>query len=297
MALSSGKNVDQLKDLLRKRVQTLGDDALQSGGQLLVEQVEELESLARFIEIYQTTQAPPDRRRWLVAAALLVTLLIASFLLFMRVRETEIELDLALSEVSFVLPGQKVFAESLNLSALGVSGLREIQLPQADKAEAEIIQANNGAETSFRLSPLTRGAKNGSITLGTIKPENKTRIWLAHSGPGRRYRLSLKSPDLKLHADITSPIQIGGLGRGVKELDFTAPKAILLESGEDEVDLDLALPDTAGDPLTSQIEVSNLILTQIREFQEPDRTLVNTASSILSGTLYFTALDDKERKL
>jgi hypothetical protein len=293
----TGKNVAQLKDLLRKRVQALGDDALQSGGQVPAEQVEALESLARFVEIYQTMQSPPDRRRWIVAAALLGTLLIASLLLFMRVRETEIELDLALSEVSFVLPSQKIFAESMNLSAFGVSGLREIQLPRADKEEAEIIQADDGAETAFRLLPITLGTSSGSITLGTMTPPNETRIWLAHSGQGRKYRLSLKSRGLKLRADIAGPVQIGGLGRGVKKLAFAVPKAILLEAGDDEVDLDLTLPDTAKDTLSSQLKVSNLMLTQIREFQDPDQTIVNTASTILSGTLFFAALADKERKL
>jgi hypothetical protein len=292
-----GKTVDQLRDLLRQRVQAVGEDTLRSGGQVSAEQMDALERLARFADTYQTTQSPPDRKRWVVAAALVGTLLIVSLLLFLHVKETEIELDLALSEVSFVLPSQQIFAEAMNLSAFGVSGLREIQLPHADKAEAEIIQANDGAETALRLLPLSQEASQGSITLGTMTPPNETRIWLLHTGQSRKYRLSLKSSDLKLRADVNGPVQIGGLGRGVKQLDFVVPRAILLQAGDDEVDLDLTFPDSAKGTLSSQLSVSNLSLTQIREFQHPDRTIVGRASTILSGTIYFAALNDKERQL
>jgi hypothetical protein len=292
-----GKTVDQLGELLRQRVQAAGEDTLRAGGQVSAEQVDALERLARFVDIYQTTQSPPGRGRWTVAAALAGTLLIVSLLLFVDVSETEIELDLALSEVSFVLPRQQVFAEAMNLSAFGVSGLREIQLPHADGEDAEIIQANDGAETALRLSPLSQGTSHGIITLGTMTPPNETRIWLIHAGQSRKYRLSLKSSDLKLRADVNGPVQIGGLGRGIKQLDFAVPKAILLQAGDDEVDLDLTLPDSARGTLSSQLSISNLLLTQIREFQHPDRTIASRASTILSGTLYFAALNDKERKL
>jgi hypothetical protein len=292
-----GKTVDQLKDLLRKLVQAAGEDTLRSGGQVSAEHVDALERLARFVDIYQTVQSPPDRKQWMVAAALVGTLLIVSLLLFLRVKETEIELDLALSEVSFVLPRQQIFAEAMNLSAFGVSGLREIQLPHADKEEAEIIQANDGAETALRLLPLSQGRNQGSITLGTMTPPNETRIWLIHTGQSRKYRLSLKSSDLKLRADVNGPVQIGGLGSGIKQLDFAVPKAILLQAGDDEVDLDLTFPDSAKGTLSSQLSISNLLLTQIREYQDRDRTIVSRASTILSGTLYLAALNDKERKL
>jgi hypothetical protein len=96
--------LDQLRDLLRQEAEAAGDEAAHSGGKISPGRVDELERLAHLVEICEAAQPQPARKRWPVIMALGGTLLIVSVLLFARMAETEIELDLTLSEVGFVLP-------------------------------------------------------------------------------------------------------------------------------------------------------------------------------------------------
>jgi hypothetical protein len=59
----------------------------------------------------------------------------------------------------------------------------------------------------------------------------------------------------------------------------------------------MVLPDKSAGMFSSQLSVSNLSLFHIDEFLDTDRTVIRRASTILSGTLYFAALNDQERKL
>lgn len=292
-----GTTRDQLRDLLGQQVQAASDEALRAGGHVSAEQLEALGRLARLYELYQAAQQPSTRKRWPVAAALGSTLLVVSILLFARVRETEVELDLALSEVSFVLPAQQILAEAMNLSALGVSGLHEIQLPPARNREAQILQTADGMESALRLSAASQGKRRGSIGLAALALPKETHVWVRHTELPHEFRLSLKGDDLKLRSDVNGPVQVGFAGRGTEQLDFVTPKAVLLQPGTNEVDLDLALPDTSVGMFSSQLPASNLSLFHIDEFLDTDRTVIRRASTLLSGTLYFAALNNQERKL
>jgi hypothetical protein len=288
---------DQLRDMLSRQIQAASDEAVRSGGQVSAEQVETLGRLARLVDLHQSAQPPSARKRWPVAVALGSTLLVVSLLVFARVAETEIELDLALSEASFVLPTQQVLAESMNLVSLGVSGLSEAQLPQVRNRESQTLQSSDNAEVALRLLAILDGKRLGSVTLAPLALPAETRVWVRHTGLPRQYRLSLKASDLKLRADINGLVQIGIPGRGLEQLDFAAPDAVLLQSGAGEVDLDLAFPDKAQLSFSSQLSANDLSLFRIDEFLNLNQTLIRRVSTILSGTLYFVSLNDQERKL
>lgn len=70
-----------------------------------------------------------------------------------------------------------------------------------------------------------------------------------------------------------------------------------MQSGENEVDLDLTLLDPSKDDFSSQLSVSDLSFFHIDEFRDPNNTLVRRVSTILSGTLNFESLNGLERKI
>lgn len=153
---------DQLRDLLAQQVRAATDEAVRSGGQVPAEQVDALSRLARLVELYQTAQPPPARKRWPVVMALGITLVVVSLLLFARVRETEIEADLSLSEASFVLPTQQVLTDAMDLSTLGVSGLRDIELPRAADRITPTTPSSDAAESGLRLEVASDSKRHGS---------------------------------------------------------------------------------------------------------------------------------------
>ena len=157
------------------------DEVIQSGGQVSAEKLATLQRLARLAELCNA--APPlPRKRWPVAAALGLTLVLVSILLFVRVPVTEIELDLALSEVSFVLSSPQKFSDAMALSALGVSGLREIQLPIDARRDATRRGGPDGPEVAVLLSVGSSGKRHGTITLAPLILPAGTQVWVRRTG-------------------------------------------------------------------------------------------------------------------
>jgi len=290
--------VDQLRDLLRRQAEAASAEAVRAGGEVAAERVEALGRLARLVEIRQAAQPPRARRRWPAAVALGTTLLVVSVLLFARVPETEIELDLKVSELSFVSPREQTLAESMQLAALGASGLRSVRLP----AGASGDESTAGDAAAVRLSVDPAAANGGSIDLANITLAPGDRVWLRRSEPPADGRLSLQGRPAELRVDVFGAVQVESAGQAARRLDLAAPQTVVLQSGTDEVDLDLSLAasaagGSAGRRFASQLGANDLALVEVEEFLDPGRTLVRRISSIESGSLYFVSLGDRERKL
>jgi hypothetical protein len=287
---------EKLKELLRKQLQSARDEALRHNGEVPPDRAQALAHLATLVDLYQKYQ-PGKRRQWSTLIALASTLLIVSLLLFVRVRETEIELDLALSEVSFNLSGDQALTTPINLSAVGVSGLREIRLPQNGSAEARTVEGSDG-DAAVRLATIDDANRKGSVDLATLLIAAKTRIRLLHTGAPYQYRLSLAGSELKFRVDINGPVEVAVAGTGVEQLDLAAPAAVFLQStAADQVNLDLTFPTAQAGGFSSQLAATDLNLFQVDEFQMTRGTIVRQTSTIRSGSLYFVSLNDKEHKL
>lgn len=287
---------DELRDLLAQQVQAVTDQAVRSGGQVPADQLDALSRLARLVDLYQSAQPPPPRNRWPVVVALGITLLIVSCLLFAHVRETEIEADLSLSEVSFVLPTQQVLTEAMDLTIMGVSGVSEIELPQAAQPLAQETLSSDVRDKGIRLEVASDAKNHGAIALAPLALPAETSVWLRHSGQPRQYRLSLKGTNSEIRADINGLVKVALSGGSSAQLDFTTPDVAVMQSGENEVDLDLTLLDPASN-FSSQLAASDLSFFHVDEFRDPNSTLVRRVSTILSGTLNFESLNGLERKI
>ncbi len=290
-------NGDKLRELLYRQAKAVSDEAIQPNGQVSTKELKALERLAHLVEICAGIQ-PSTRKRWLVVALLGSTLLIASVLLFARVPETEIELDLTLSEVSWVSPARQVLADAMRLSALGVSELREIRLPRARGRAAETLHAREVAALAVRLSSVSsNGQRQGIITLATLVLPARTRVWLRRTEVPHHYRLSLRADELHIRADVVGMVQVGLSGAPSEQLDFLSPRPIVLRPDSKEVDLDLTFPDPSKGVFSPQISARNLIFFRIDQIMDTERTVVRRVSTILQGKLYFESLNARELTL
>lgn len=287
---------EQLRDLLYRQTKAVSDGAIQASGQISAEQIEALERLARLVDICNVAQ-PPPRQRWPMVAALGFTLVIVSGLLFARVSETEIELEAALSEVSFVLPTRQLLSNVSQLSELGASGLRDIQLPRARDRAAQTLHASEGEEFAIRLSIVSDQQREGTVTLAALMLPAGAHVWLRCTEVPYQYRLSLKSPELTLRADVNGPIQMGLSRAPVEQLDFLSPTVALLRPGSNEIDLDLTFPEGSQAAFSPQLSADNLSLFRIDQFMDTKHTVVRRVSTVRSGTLYLESLNGKERPL
>jgi hypothetical protein len=286
---------DQLRDLLAEQVRAATDEAIRSGGQVPAEQVDSLSRLARLVEFYQAAQPAPARRRWPVVMALASTLVIVSLLLFARVRETEIEADLSLSEVSFALPTQQQLTERIVLSTLGASGVRHIELP--DRI-TQTTPSSDDAESRLSLEVSPDPKRKSTISLDPLALPAATFVQVKHGELPRQYRLSLTGKNTELRANVNGPVKVTLPGESSSaQIDFPQPDVFVMQSGEKEVDLDLTLLDPNKNHFSSQLSARDPSFFQIEDFRDPNSPPPRRVSTILSGTINFESLNGLERKI
>lgn len=287
---------DPLRELLRRQTESLRDEALRSGGDVPAPDLDRVTRLQRLVEVHAAAHPAPPARRWPLGVAFGLTLLLSSVLLFARVPETDVELDLKVAEVSFVVPTPQVLTTSAALASLGASGLRALQLPATEGGGAE--PGGTGA-SAVRLSAVSADGAAGTVNLAPVVPPAGTRVWISQA-PAAHYRLSLEAPrkaDLGLRADVAGRIDVGVPGRPPTRLDLRSPRAVVLDAGGETVDLDLRFPRLPATPFVARIPVEGLRLSRVEEFVGPGGTLVRSTSTVLGGTLSFESLAGQERKL
>lgn len=286
---------DRLRELVARRANAISEQALRAG-EVSPEDVEALGRLARLAEICDAVRPPARRKRWPIAALLAVTLLAVSVLLFVRMPETQIELDVTLDEVGFVLSGRQELADAMQLSELGVSGLRAIRFPPVPGATM-MTPRGEADGVGARLSAASAGARRGSIALAKLTLGPETRVRLSSTHVPEQFRLSLTGLGQPLRVDVNGPVRIVGAGFPEAVRDFVTPKPIALLPASDQVDLDLTFTGKESRTLSTQLEVHNLSLFSVRGAMDREGGGARRISTVLSGTLYFESLDGAQRPL
>ena len=290
-------NKQQLKNLLQQQAAKLSEESIKSGGHIPQDKLEELKRLEQLVQINKSTEAPPPKARWPVITLLLLTLIIVSLLLFARVTSTEIELDLLVSEVSFRIPEQQALTNDVNVSALGVSGIREIQMPRSLVKEEEVFQSQDETGLAVRLTPKTGDGQNGSVTLASLIVPAASRIDLSPTDNPQQYRLSVKGKGMELSAGVNGMVEIAQAGMPPAEVNYTSPKSVLFKSTVGDISLDMSVMTDTKEIFSRQIPADSLLLFNVEEHSNNNGIIVRHLSTVLSGTLYFESLGGKENKL
>lgn len=285
-----------LPELLKRRVAAVKQEVLRSGDDVSPEQVESLSRLAKLAEIDRAT-SPPIKTRWPIAAMFASLLAVVSLLFFAHVPETDIELDLQVSEVSFTLPTNQVIAGTVILPSLGISGLRDVQIPPSRSGHAQSWGGPDSQEFAIRLSPQSLSRSAGTITLAPFLVPADTRVTIRRMTLPLGYRLSLQGKEFALRVDVNGLVRIERSNAPAIQFDFIAPQAISLKPASTGLSFDFPISEPSQIVFSSQLPVQELSLAKIEQFLSSDHSLVRQISTILSGVIYFQALNDREYKL
>lgn len=286
----------QLRDLLREHAESLSKEAAQSNGKIAEEQGEALERLARVVEICDKTRPPKTRKRWPVAAILGTCLIVISILFFARLPKTEVELDLKLTNVRFDVSRQVMLIKEMRLSTLGISQLREIQLPRTRGRDAQTIQSPEGAK--LRLSIPEKA--EGTIEIRDLLLPVETRVWVSSTNIPHQYRVILEVPKgvtLDLQVNVRGTLQVIRAGTPPEEIEYSVPKAIHMQPASQQITLDLTLHDGAQEAFSSYLPSRDLLFARIEEYKDTDKTYVRRVSTVNSGSLYLADLNGKKYSL
>ena len=236
-----------------------------------------------------------EPRRLPLAVVGLTVLLLLVALTFRR-HATEIELDATLSRVRFTASVQEMLTPPLQLSALGVSGLRELEVPDADGGAGSMSPSATSDAPAVRLSAETVGDRHGTITLARVGVPAGTTVEARRTELAHQYRLSLSGAPVKFQADVDGPIRLDRSGASTEHYDFETPSAIVFTAGPSAVHLDITMLGTSAIRF-SPVQATGLSLVDVDDFTSESFAAVREVSTVLSGTLYFDELDGKERKL
>jgi hypothetical protein len=288
---SAGNNP---RDLLRQQAEAAAD-ALRAGAEVSAEQVERLHRVQHVVEVYDATH-PSPLRRWPVAAVFLATLIGCSVLLFVRRGETDVRLDLAVTEVAFGLPTEQKLTELTPLTTLGALGMREIQLPRARGQAGRSLHSGDDAVPPVRLVQVADGERQGGMTLETVILSANTLVRVQSEG-APALRLSIQGAGTELQASVYGPIEVAVAGEGLQRLDVPSPQPVLFRSATSEADLDLRLAGSGKRVFALPLRVDRVSFVQVEQAGDVARSIVRRTSTILSGSLYFESLNGEERKL
>ena len=291
----SRKKITKLRELLHQQVEAAENAAARSQGQIPAAQVESLERLARLVSICDSEQPKTIRSRWPSVAILLGTLTVVSVLLYVRVSETEIELDAALSEVTFVLQQQQPLIPQVSLVTLGASGLREIQLPASRRHDAQVISSPD-TESDISLSVRSDDKVRGTLNIALLTLPIGARVDVSSGEMSNQWQLSIERAEGELSATVNGYVRVGTSDSPPTELDFISPKLVLLRPGKAEVQLRM-IPTVNPIVMSPQLLINSLSLRRIEQTANAQHTVVRRLSTVVSGTLYFEALNGQNLTL
>ena len=241
------------------------------------------------------TAAGARLNRWLPASIFAVTLIIASVLLFVRIRETSIEFVGTFNGLGFTSAVQQPLNAPLDVSSIGVAGLKDLQLPDG-------IARPTGSVSALRISanasdPLQQP---GSIVVDRLEVPADTRVWIARTSVPRQYRITLRSerPEpISIHVDVNGSLAFAPAGAASTVTTLRAPQPVEISSTSGTLDLEVTLAQGTLAPRWQQIEARGLRVYQVQDDQKSERPIVRPLSTLLTGSIFFESLGGTERKL
>jgi len=295
--LADEPEANQLRELLRAKAKDLQDEAIRSGGLVSIDGVEALRRLSNLVEISDAQRPKPSRRLWLLITAFALTLLIASILLFVRPKNTTVEMDLRVDEVSFTLSNRQILNEQFYLSQLGVSGLRRVQIPRASGLDESMLVSGHDFDSGVALSVGAEQQLQGQLSLPELVLPVHTRVLVRKTEARGQYRIALQGEGFDLTANVNGPVRLN-LTRGrERQVSFLSPKAVVFEPQSRQVNLDLTFATLPQKVSATPLAIQDLSLVRVEDRRGLEGLPVREISTILSGSIYFEELNGQELRL
>lgn len=289
---------DELRKVLRARLETATRSALKTKGEIPADELASLERISRALALSDGLK--PSPRRWVPAAALLIALSLVSALMMIRVSETEITLEADVSEVAFTLAAEKTLLSRVEVGELTVSGIGALRVSPDTIASLSSPSSDDEARTVRIIATNT----TGGISIAPLSPPAGTTARLSQPGPPRHHRLSISAPakgtGISLRTDVRGEVILTTQGLPNKATPYNFGKSgatFDFEAHNDVMDADFVQKEAEDLTFYAQVPVETLVLSRIEEINSPQKSLVSPISSIKSGTLHLESLNGEKLEL
>jgi hypothetical protein len=224
------------------------------------------------------------------------TVLLVSLLLFLRVSETEVELDVTASDVGFVLSRPQAVTDIANLESVRVSGSRNLTLPEPARSELTSTGVS-GDGASVRVATRKSADRLGTVTLAPLALPAGVEIHVYSVASPRDRRIALNGATASVRITVNGPVHLDLATPEARDLDFNTPQSILLDTDEDGAILEWVASQGSSTEFSPQLAIDKLTFFHVDRFQTAAGTTAETISTVLSGTLYLESLNGTSYQL
>jgi hypothetical protein len=140
----------------------------------------EIAALLKWKELESACEPPPRRARWPLVALLLLSMALASLVFFKRIGSASLDLNAAVSELSFTTSARHDFVFPKLIRTLTVSGASSIDGIKCPGASDSL--------TELRITITGSPGVGNAITPGHLELSSGTKVHVLHRGRSRRIR-------------------------------------------------------------------------------------------------------------
>lgn len=287
----------ELRELIQRKANAASQLALQGQGEVPANLISELSSLKQLADLNDAIEPTSIARRWMVPAMLVVTLIFASVLLFVRLPDARVDLDIATSHLAFTLDEAQDLASNINVLSISASGLKGIDASGIVGTGSSQSPFSGGADSARLSIPAN---EQGTITLQNIHLPAKTRVTLETLENGNRFRVAWALPRNESPTPLSfSLLGAVELGLGASRPDVyhlgAVPKGLDLVPGQ-EVVLELEALRNSELQIEPQLPVSMLSFVNVHQ-TEGIESSIRPLSMVRSGVISIQSLNGQNYKL
>ena len=241
------------------------------------------------------------RRRWLLSWVIAGTLAILTLLLFARVPATEVELEFVASEIEFTVPTRQVVIDGMPLGTLGIAGIARIEAPTDDRERPLVADLAGDPPDAVRFVA-GPGARTVAVRPEALRWQSSWCRRTRHCASASRTQASriawaCAARGCIVPVTLQGSVSVGTSQSPPDERIYATPRLVSMFAAGDEIVMDLGLPVTGRNAFAPVIDVNGLSASRINQHVDATGSVVRRVSTIRSGTVYLTSLDDRERKL
>lgn len=254
----------------------------------------EIERLAK-LRATSRELKPADRSlRWPVVVLASLVFVAVGALLFFRISPVEVEFDLVLSSVSFVLVEQRQLTRAIDVNELSLYRFDALELPATSSRPRPMLLRSPvflwvapDRAGGLSLAPLEM-PKNVSVRVTKGEAPGSFRLLFGETQPPRSGLKELK-------AGLSGSVEMAFHG-GQERLEIGRPKAAYLRAAEQPLSLEIESKQDAVDFLP-HIRAAGLDFSMTIDEVLDRQILSREASAILSGTVYNESLHGRQHVL
>jgi hypothetical protein len=268
---------------IRRRVRELTQRVADKEASVSKEEIDELERLSSLAAIHEATRSRAVMR----GAAVVLSLglfLIGLAVMLTPVRETNVVLTMATSELGFRIASSVRLTETVPVVSLEANGIRGIKLEDY-KGQPEAFLPSD----QLRIAP----SASSTISLSPLHVPSKTKVTAAYVPPHPlQFRIQVEDPSIEATANLKGSAVLLMTDQ-TQRVTYPYAQAITIVRQGGVLDLTVAVPDTSTDLFFRPLRISELEPFRIVD----NGSTIDSVSTLRTARLIFTEMNSSSREI